>query len=141
LLTHLIIGVVAVALQVAADPFEQSCDHLGTAAGIVVEQDDAPPGRTGYPHPHVVLSARGERALEHLHWGFIHADVTALAQPLVHQVDQRLYALSQGNDPGRLRGARQLHPVALEDGLLAVQRQRIVTGNSATYFRRSVHCG
>ncbi len=55
----------------------------------------------------------------------IDADIAAAAQPLIHQVNQWLDPLGECDDPGRLRRPRQAHPVAGEDRLLAVQRERI----------------
>ncbi len=79
----------------------------------------------GHPHPHPVLGSGWFFAVDDLHRCFIDADVAAGAQPLIHQVDRWLDPLGERDNPGGLRPPRQAHPVAGEDRLLAVQRQRI----------------
>jgi hypothetical protein len=64
-------------------------------------------------------------AVNDLQLCFIDAGVATGAQSLIHQIDQWLDPLGERDDPGGLRGARQLNPVPGEDRFLAVQWQRI----------------
>ena len=125
LLGHLIVGAIAIALDRPVCTLEQPGGCLATAAGIVVEQDDPLAWRAGDPDPHPVFGGCRLIAVDDLDRRFVDADVTAAAQPFIHQVDQRLDPFSQCNDPGGLRCARQTDPVTGKDRLLPVQRQCI----------------
>jgi len=51
-----------------------------------------------------VLRTRRLIAVDHLHRGFIDADVAARSQPLIHQVDRQLEALGERDEPSGLSG-------------------------------------
>ena len=66
------------------------------------------------------------RFLEHLHRGFVHLDQIMGQQLVPQQVDQRLYQLTRLDHPVRQRGAGDVDADALQDGLLAIERQSIL---------------
>src|SRR5882757_3476847 len=107
----LVVSAIAIALDYAVRPLEQTRGHLATAAGIVVEEDNPLSWRTGNPDPHPMLCGCWFFAVDDLHRRLIDADVAAAAQPLIHQVNQRLNPLGECDNPGGLRGPRKAHAV------------------------------
>ena len=121
----LIVGTVAIALDHPMCALEEPRSHLARTTGIVVKEDDPLARGTCDPHPHPVRRTRRLLAVDHLYRRLIDADVTAAAEPLIHQVDQRLDSLPERDNPGGLRGPGKIDPVACADRLQAIQRQRI----------------